>query len=797
MQNKKIVILLVMLVDRGFSQDWPQWRGTNSAGVAQSVQPFSAGFQLSQRWSRELGYGYSNIAVIGSSAVMTYSNGKDDFLTALHLDDGREIWLAKLGPSFQGRHGSEDGPSSSPCVIDGRVIALSSLGQLVAVDLHSGRQLWNTDVTTAFGGQLPWYGFGSSPVRCGSYVFLAMSNPDGTAGLALNASDGSVAWQRKGGRVGYQGAYWNQPVNELVVADSRYVAVLQAESGLEKYRFAHTNGRGSLAHPQLVPVDRHQFLLAHENFATLYKVDQDRAPHFNERWRSRELRDSYSPPVVHDGHVFGMCGTFLVCVDLSTGRRRWKTREPGARGVTLVNGYLVLFSSGGEIVVAEASHKGYREVTREKVAARGGYTTPVWANGCLCVRNTSTVACIDTVPALPSESQRSVPAGPAGDFADFIQQVERSEDPTAMVDRWWRGIKRTPIVENQSTVHFVYVGKADDVALLGDMTQDRNVADSMQRVANTDLFYRSYTYNSDGLWHYAFLVDYERVELDVRNGQATPALVDVGGNPRSMGYGGHEWESVLQMPGWKKRAFLTQVPTQTGRLEPVSFDSGRVPSRNLQVYLPSGYDQGARRYPTIYVLGGAEWLEHGDLPRAFDNLMQETCEPAIAVFVPYHDGSQDRIGAASYADLVLRKIVPTIQNRFRTREPSVAMAAADDATAAVLLSLKSPHRFARLIVQSPFMDGADLELLAGVQGAPEVCYLDWSRYEPRVQDENLDYRAAARQLRSELTARGVRLHGTEVTTGPGWTSWVSRIDQALAAVLPRRKVPHVAPPFSN
>ena len=120
-----------------------------------------------------------------------------------------------------------------------------------------------------------------------------------------------------------------------------------------------------------------------------------------------------------------------------------------------------------------------------------------------------------------------------------------------MVQQWWESQKSFPVVENDSIAHFVFRGgDAVDVAVLGDMTEDRHVPDTMHRVGETDLFYRSYQYVPQGLWHYAFLVDFEDVICDPKNKVRVPALIDMGKNPRSTGYEAHKEESVLVMPAF-------------------------------------------------------------------------------------------------------------------------------------------------------------------------------------------------------------------------------------------------------
>jgi hypothetical protein len=97
---------------------------------------------------------------------------------------------------------------------------------------------------------------------------------------------------------------------------------------------------------------------------------------------------------MHDGFVYGYSGEFLTCVSASDGTRAWKSRQPGGRGLILVDGHLVIFGKGGKVVVAEASPAAYREVARIDVLDRVGYTYPSFADGRIFVRNTRGIAAV-------------------------------------------------------------------------------------------------------------------------------------------------------------------------------------------------------------------------------------------------------------------------------------------------------------------------------------------------------------------------------------------------------------------
>jgi S-formylglutathione hydrolase FrmB len=103
--------------------------------------------------------------------------------------------------------------------------------------------------------------------------------------------------------------------------------------------------------------------------------------------------------------------------------------------------------------------------------------------------------------------------------------------------------------------------------------------------------------------------------------------------------------------------------------------------RELPVYLPPGYDEGDRRYPSAYYLAGflgagqsqLNWKAFGEtLPQRLDRLLaQGRIEPMIVVFPDCFTrlgGSQyiDSAVCGDYAQHLVQEVVPLVDATFRT-----------------------------------------------------------------------------------------------------------------------------------
>ncbi|MCX7668964.1 MAG: dehydrogenase, partial [Anaerolineae bacterium] len=120
-----------------------------------------------------------------------------------------------------------------------------------------------------------------------------------------------------------------------------------------------------------------------------------------------------STPMIHDGHIYGADGRgVLRCQRLDTGEQVWedKTAVPEDKFATVHlvrNGERTwMFNERGELIIAELTPKGFREISRAKLieptreqnpGRRGGVTWshPAFAYRHVFARNDKELVCAD------------------------------------------------------------------------------------------------------------------------------------------------------------------------------------------------------------------------------------------------------------------------------------------------------------------------------------------------------------------------------------------------------------------
>jgi outer membrane protein assembly factor BamB len=145
--------------------DWPGFRGARTDGKSLETGFFnSEGVRLELVWKRPIGGGYAGVSIAGGRAITAFSDGQSDVVAAFDTGDGRELWRTPIGETYRGHDGSQDGPIPTPVVHDGRVFVLAPRGQLIALNLADGDEVWSRDLVALHGAVKPHWGFGTSPL---------------------------------------------------------------------------------------------------------------------------------------------------------------------------------------------------------------------------------------------------------------------------------------------------------------------------------------------------------------------------------------------------------------------------------------------------------------------------------------------------------------------------------------------------------------------------------------------------------------------------------------------------------
>src|SRR6185295_8520009 len=101
------------------------------------------------------------------------------------------------------KDGSTGGPVSTPAIDAGVAYGLGPFGELVAVQLRTGKELWRRQIAKELGAEVPHWGFTTSPLVTGDLVIVLTGGAPDKAVTAFNKRTGVVAWRSGSDAVNY------------------------------------------------------------------------------------------------------------------------------------------------------------------------------------------------------------------------------------------------------------------------------------------------------------------------------------------------------------------------------------------------------------------------------------------------------------------------------------------------------------------------------------------------------------------------------------------------------------------
>jgi outer membrane protein assembly factor BamB/enterochelin esterase-like enzyme len=797
----RAAMLLLLVATQALAEpdSWSSLRGPNHDGSAPGTMELGRGDgqRLVVAWRASLGPGCSSVAVHGDRAVTLFSDGTTDLAAAFDVGTGREIWRRPLAPTYKGHDGSFDGPLATPAVADGRAFVLLPLGDLVALDLASGKEAWRVALGKMRTTERPYYGYASSPVVAGGSLVVQLGAPKGLSVVAFDMASGKTRWS-----LGEDGVNYQTPVlvrvagrDHLVAAGDTKVVGVDPASGRQLWEHAHGGDASPIAALSIVPVPAGEgrlFLRAGLEETTMVQVAPAADGTFAVKplWKAPVLRMTYAIPVYHDGYLYGYNGRILTCVDAATGELKWRSREPGDGFLARAGSELVILTKAGTLHVGAASPAGWAERERLELFKDVTWAPPSFGDGAMFLRSHGEIARVQSgrAASVAARTAEPVTVPPSSRFGRFLAEVAAApdQDKAAVVDRFLAGVTATPLVEEPDLAVFLYRGEAKDVAIAGDMIGQRR-EDPMTRVPGTNLSWYAARLERDAVISYYFQVDFDEQVADPRNPRRLPGPRGPG-NPKEISYFG--------MPGWREPAHLTDAAAdRQGRIETHEVAGPRLKSK-LQVHVPAGYDTSSARHPVAYVMSGEDAVVAGRVPNTLAHVQGTTSQPVVTVFVGRPDWGQsppkeDEDPAAIEAEFLVKEVIPFVDAKYRTVATPAGRAAVGQGRPGFIAATAAfghPGVFGGLGLQSVFMlDVNDADLRKRVRTAAEQplrIYLDWGLYDMRGTREGWDNVRMNRGLDTFLRERGYAPVGGETHEGFGWASWRNRTDKVFGALFP-------------
>jgi outer membrane protein assembly factor BamB len=441
MQRVWCGLAFLSFASSALAADWPQWLGPKRDGVWREtglVDKFPKGGPP-VLWRVSVQPGFSGPAVASGRVFLTDfepsrdSSGKPapnakggtpgkERVLCLDAQTGKLIWKHDYDCVYKISYGS--GPRTTPLIHNGHVFTLGAMSDFICLDALTGKVYWSKNLGNEYHARPPAWGWSSNPLLDGNLIYCLVGGT-GSAVVAFDASSGKEVWKAltakeiaysspviiEAGRNRQLIVWHGESINSLDPATGRlYWTIPYPQSG-EPHRpsvnIATPRQRGDLLFITSVFHGPMMLTLAEDKpAATVLWNIAPKDPEKND-----SLSCLMSSPSIAGGYIYGVCfGGELRCIDAASGKQQWQTyAATGGKQTDCGTAFLVpqgnrfvIFNDQGDLILADLSPKGYREIDRAHLleplpSARGRnvvWSHPAFAERCVFARNDKELICV-------------------------------------------------------------------------------------------------------------------------------------------------------------------------------------------------------------------------------------------------------------------------------------------------------------------------------------------------------------------------------------------------------------------
>jgi outer membrane protein assembly factor BamB len=403
--------------DNRSGYDWPRFLGPTGNNISVETGLLtrwpSNGPPL--LWEKKIGTGYSAPSVRGDLLVLHHRVGAEEVIEAFQAATGKPAWRHAYPSAFVDPYGYNNGPRCTPLLTSNRCYTLGAEGQLVCLELQTGRLIWQRDTAKDWNVPEAFFGVGSTPLLESDKLIVMVGGQPNSGVVALDSATGKTVWENVGNS-NWQGvlttgwrveqpyewtgaekqASYASPVaatlhgkRHLLCLMRQGLVSLNPTNGAVNFSYwfqslvnDSVNAMCPVVHDDLILLSAAYYRIG----AVLLRVKPDGRT-LAQVWRapskipttSFELRDTppqpleihWNTPVLHDGFLYAFSGrnepdAQFNCVEFKTGRLKWSRDErwaghppPGSKAQPPVYGRgSAILADGRLIVLGEGGKLG-------------------------------------------------------------------------------------------------------------------------------------------------------------------------------------------------------------------------------------------------------------------------------------------------------------------------------------------------------------------------------------------------------------------------------------------------------
>lgn len=413
----------MLMQERAYAADWPQWRGPSREGICQETGLLKAWPQGGPKLLWEingLGPGYSSMTIVkgrlytmGDVAVEQADSKKPlQCVLAYDLSTHNRLWAAPVGPPH-----SDGGPRCTPTVDGDSIYAIGTSGDIVCIDAVSGKVLWKKNLQKDLAGQNPDWKYSESPLIDGDRLICT---PGGRKAVmvALDKKTGEPIWKcsmpdigSKGkDQAGYSSIVISEAcgIKQYVQLTNKGVIGVAAKDG--RFLWGYNKIANNVANIP-TPVVHGDYVFCSTAYGTgsaLLKLSAagDTVKAEEVYFLNDSTFQNHHGGFVRLGdYIYGGHGHNAgkpTCLELKTGKILWQQDQPGkgTGSVLYADGRLYFRYEDNVMALVEATPERYNLISTFALPKRKGMDGPGWphvviSDGKLYVRHADVLLVFD------------------------------------------------------------------------------------------------------------------------------------------------------------------------------------------------------------------------------------------------------------------------------------------------------------------------------------------------------------------------------------------------------------------
>ncbi|MCM1991150.1 alpha/beta hydrolase-fold protein [Oceanirhabdus seepicola] len=377
------------------------------------------------------------------------------------------------------------------------------------------------------------------------------------------------------------------------------------------------------------------------------------------------------------------------------------------------------------------------------------------------------------------------------------------------LEKFWDKVENegAPLIEeisensSEMLVTFLYKENKEtkNVVVLGSIPGYRYKENTMEKILNTDLWYKSYVIRNDVKFKYNFSINDSLEEEDENrfNNTISDPL-----NPKKFIWVKDEdieddeesYDSVFEMPMVKEEKWVKErCNNKKGKMELVRFNSNTLGgSRRLWIYLPNGYEKETTSCNLVVLTDGFWYANLLSAQNVFDNLINDKkVEPFVVVMI---DTSSDKRGdelscSDKMSDFICCELMKWIRENYNVNEDAAKTTIGGlslGGLMAAYIGLKNSGVFGNALCQSGSFWWKE-EWLIKEYEKEEKCpvrfFLNVGLLEDRPYDDEPVMMDCINKMRDVLIDKGYEVDYQQFQSGHDFLFWGETLADGLISLI--------------